>query len=45
MGGILYYGKYTREQIDKANQVDLEELLRRQGEKLIRYWQGSPAGE
>ena len=36
MGGILYYGKYTREQIDKANQVDLEELLRRQGEKLIR---------
>lgn len=36
VGGILYYGKYTREQIDKANQVDLEELLRRQGEKLIR---------
>ncbi len=36
MGGIVYYGKYTKDQVERANQVDLEELLRRSGEKLIR---------
>lgn len=36
MGGIIYYGKYTKDQVERANQVDLEELLRRSGEKLTR---------
>ena len=36
MGGIVYYGKYTKEQVERANQVDLSELLRRTGEKLER---------
>ena len=35
MGGF-FYGKYTREQVEQANQADLEELLRRSGEKLLR---------
>lgn len=34
MGGIIYYGKYTKDQVERANQIDLEELLRRNGEKL-----------
>ena len=29
MGGIVYYGKYTKDQVERANQIDLEELLRR----------------
>ena len=36
MGGIVYYGKYTKDQVERANQIDLEELLRRNGEKLVR---------
>lgn len=36
MGGIIYYGKYTKDQVERANQIDLEELLRRGGEKLVR---------
>lgn len=36
MGGIVYYGKYTKDQVERANQIDLEELLRRGGEKLVR---------
>jgi len=36
MGGIVYYGKYTKDQVERANQVDLEELLRRSGEKFTR---------
>ncbi|RGX56782.1 DUF3991 domain-containing protein [Anaerotruncus sp. AF02-27] len=35
MGGIIYYGKYTKDQVERANQIDLEELLRRNGEKLL----------
>lgn len=35
MGGF-FYGKYSKEQVERANQVDLEELLRRSGEELIR---------
>ena len=36
MGGIIYYGKYTKDQVERANQIDLEELLRQRGEKLLR---------
>lgn len=36
MGGIVYYGKYTKDQVERANQVDLEELLRRGGENMVR---------
>ena len=36
MGGIIYYGKYTKDQVERANQIDLEELLRCNGEKLVR---------
>lgn len=35
MGGF-FYGKYSREQVEQANQVDLEQLLCRNGEQLIR---------
>ena len=35
MGGIIYYGKYTKDQVERANRIDLEELLRRNGEKLL----------
>lgn len=35
MGGF-FYGRYTKEQVERANQVDLEELLLRSGEKLLR---------
>lgn len=35
MGGIIYYGRYTKDQVEQANQIDLEELLRRNGEKLL----------
>ena len=35
MGGF-FYGKYSKEQVEQANRVDLEELLRRSGEELIR---------
>ena len=35
MGGIIYYGKYTKAQVERANQIDLEELLRRNGEHLL----------
>ncbi len=35
MGGIIYYGKYTKDQVERVNQIDLEELLRRNGEKLL----------
>ena len=31
MGGIIYYGRYTKDQVEQANQIDLEELLRRNG--------------
>ena len=34
MGGF-FYGRYTKEQVERANQVDLEELLLRSGEKLL----------
>lgn len=34
MGGF-FYGKYSKEQVERANQVDLEELLIRNGEELI----------
>ena len=36
MGGIIYYGKYTKDRVERANQIDLEELLRQRGEKLLR---------
>ncbi len=36
MGGFFHDMKYTKEQIARANQTDLEELLRMRGEKLIR---------
>ena len=29
------YRQYTKEEITQANQVDLEELMRRQGEELL----------
>ncbi len=41
------YRQYTKEEITQANQVDLEELMRRQGEELLpsgrekRLWQQS----
>ncbi len=35
MGGF-FYGKYSKEQVEQANQVDLEQLLCRNGEQLIR---------
>ena len=35
MGGIIYYGKYTKDQVERVNRIDLEELLRRNGEKLL----------
>ena len=35
MGGF-FYGRYTKEQVERANQVDLEELPLRSGEKLLR---------
>ena len=35
MGGF-FYGRYSKEQVEQANQVDLEELLCRNGEQLIR---------
>ena len=34
--GEFFYGKYSREQVEQANQVDLEQLLCRNGEQLIR---------
>lgn len=36
MGGFFHDTKYTKEQIARANQTDLEELLKMRGEKLIR---------
>ena len=44
MGGILYYGKYTREQIDKANQVDLEELLSLTNRQFNERYRQTAAG-
>ena len=34
MGGF-FYGKYSKEQVEQANQVDLEQLLCRNGEELL----------
>lgn len=35
MGKIICYGRYTKDQVERANQIDLEEMLRRNGEKLL----------
>ncbi len=35
MGGF-FYGRYSKEQVEQANQVDLEQLLCRNGEELLR---------
>ena len=34
--GEFFYGKYSKEQVEQANQVDLEQLLCRNGEELLR---------
>lgn len=34
MGGF-FYGRYSKEQVEQANQVDLEQLLCRNGEELL----------
>ncbi|MEI3035983.1 MAG: hypothetical protein V8T62_03390 [Oscillospiraceae bacterium] len=44
MGGIIYYGKYTKDQVERVNQIDLEELLRRNG-KAPPVRQGEAVGE